>query len=114
MPWSWLLLTYIFGVISKKCDFFSLGGRGGGGRRLFEASIGHGRYPKACLHERHVASPRIVPHSSKISSCLFLFLCSEIHYMILEEVSNKQFSFPRIFEVCYDSSYFRASKNHKK
>ena len=32
--------------------------------------------PGACPRARHAASPRIVPHSSKIGSCLFLFLCS--------------------------------------
>jgi len=31
--------------------------------------------PGACPRARHAASPRIVPHSSKIGSCLFPFLC---------------------------------------
>ena len=31
--------------------------------------------PGPCPRARHTASPRIVPHSSKIGSCLFPFLC---------------------------------------
>jgi len=64
MPWPWL--------VSQKMRVFWK-------RRLFDPkwqALGMARCPGACPHARRAASPRIVPHSGEIGSCLFPFLCS--------------------------------------
>ena len=77
MPWGGYCLglcclAHKFRVISQKMRVFWK-------RRLFapkRQALGMAGCPGACPHARHAASPRIVPHSGKIGSCLFPFLCS--------------------------------------
>ena len=78
-PWPWLRALALAACLAHKFRVMFLKMRVFWKRRLFapkRQALGMAGCPGACPHARHAASPRIVPHSGKIGSCLFPFLCS--------------------------------------